>query len=328
MKIIYNSINETEIELHSIQSVPVQVTLILYHLLVCCSSLIGDSLVIIGAVRYQAFKDLNRKIVRLLVHMSICDFLMTLFFILPVTMSMCLRRPVYEGFPCFLGMVVFTWTLPVSQVFIALVVVFKVLLLRWPLKFRGVTDGVSSVCCGAVWAVTLAWVVVGYIRTRELEVNIGVYTFFCYTDTSQLTYSNTALQWTISLIYNVVPLLLVTLGSLFILHHLHHSRTISRRAGGRLHWQGTVTVFLTALIFTISAIPSGVYLLTVSSHTASVFGILIRCSNFMNVMSNVYIYGWAVPGFGRFVRLKVLRLRPGQVGVARTSTSTLDENRL
>ena len=74
-------------------------TLILWNLTVLLTSLIGDSLILIGTIKYNAIQQ-HKVIVAVMQHMAVSDLLQTVFRVFPTTVALVTNRWVFGEALC------------------------------------------------------------------------------------------------------------------------------------------------------------------------------------------------------------------------------------
>ena len=70
---------------------------ILWSSTVLLTSIIGDSIILIGTIKYKAIKQ-HEVTVAVMQHMAVCDLLQTIFRVLPVILALVADRWVMGGF--------------------------------------------------------------------------------------------------------------------------------------------------------------------------------------------------------------------------------------
>ena len=70
-------------------STSASIVLLFFNLVVLLSSLIGDTTILIGIIRYNAIK-LNKAVVTVILHLAVNDLMQAMFVVLPQTISIAL----------------------------------------------------------------------------------------------------------------------------------------------------------------------------------------------------------------------------------------------
>ena len=71
-----------------------------YFIFVVISSVIGDMIILLAAIKFQAFK-LHKFIVIIIEHMAVCDLIVSLIYVLPTIISLIADRWVLGESLCF-----------------------------------------------------------------------------------------------------------------------------------------------------------------------------------------------------------------------------------
>lgn len=284
-----------------------------FLLTVSLSSLIGDSIILIASIKYDAIK-LNKFIVAIMQHIAVCDLLQAVFLVLPSVASIFSGKWIFKDLifgQYSLIHIINSLSIKTNNVMTCLLTVSKLLLLKFPLQTRRWNKKRAHITCGLVWFVAIT--AVG-IFTFSMPYRY-VFLYMFYIITAQLT-DDVAGQFENAtvIIFNVIPPFAVLISTGMILDHLFKARGVSHRSGGTMRWQGMVTVAATAVVFLVSTLPhvfSHFIFLTdrdrrmVESYGTYLF--LSRVSYFfsyLNIMSNFYIYSLTVPSFRNFLKLK------------------------
>ena len=295
---------------NQIQNPAERFTWVLFFVIVLISSLIGDSLILIASIRYNAFK-LNKLIVVVIQHIAVCDLISSLVFVFPTMVSLAANKWVLgETFAYFMVFPNFH-AYQASGFLISILTTMKVLLLKFPVRSKSWTKRQIHLICSSAWLLTL----VHPILTLETLVKCGVYfSYSVYNSQPKICIINPIVDagGIIFRINMFVPIFIVIITSIITTSYLFKSRAVSREAGGRVRWHGIVTVTLTAALFIISSAPLAIQNLNVIPLLSE--GTHIALSQFMefitilNIMSNFYIYCLTVPSFREFIKSKIFSI--------------------
>ena len=314
--------------------------LVAFLLIVVLSSLIGDSIILLASVRYDAIK-LNKFIVAIMQHIAVCDLLQSVFLVLPSAASILAGEWIFKDI--ILGQyslihIINSLSVKSSNVLICLLTVGKLTLLKYPLRTRHWNKKMAHLACGLVWF--FAFIAVG-IFTFGMPYRYG-FLYVFYIITAQMTEDVTGkFENATVIIFNVLPPIAVLLSTGVILHHLFKARRVSYRSGGSMRWQGMVTVSATAVVFLVSTLPHVVtYFIFLAdperrkklmTESYGMYLFLNRVSYFLgylNIMSNFYIYSLTVPSFRTFLKGKAIliarKVRNFVYGLGSTSRSAQD----
>lgn len=125
-------------------------TWILYNILITISSLLGDTTILIATTKYRAIK-LHRIIVVMIQHLAINDLLLTLFKVVPMTVSMVTGRWVLGGLLCCINPLIGWLCSPVTIFLTCLLTTSKLLIVQRPLSARTWGVNRAHLACSAVW---------------------------------------------------------------------------------------------------------------------------------------------------------------------------------
>lgn len=179
-------------------------------------------------------------------------------------------------------------------------------MLKFPRRKRSFTRRAGHIICITVWLGSKIHRLIGIsYRTHELNFSYVAYTIHI-SFVSDLSTSVMLLKKII--IPSIIPTSIIIMTTMSTLYYLIESRKAAERSGGRLRWQGMVTVTVTAICYCISVAPFMI------SCLAGVLGgyqlpfWALRIASFLtslNVMSNFYIYSLTIPSFRQFISSKV-----------------------
>ena len=279
-----------------------------YLVIVLISALIGDTIVLIGSTKYNAFK-LNKFIIAVIQHMAVCDLILAIDYVIPVIVSLIADRWVFGDYLAYLQEFVGYWAFPVSNVLVCALSVSKLMLVRYPLRTRCWSRERAHVVCGVIWLVCTP-LPVGLIICFQDSVIFDYKTYD--TELSSVWWYSGLLE---GLIHCIPINLIVIISTILTVQYLSRARVVACRSGGSLRWQGILTVLLTGILYCVSYLPFIVYNLMepfVESSPPERFYIQFRrISDYLtllNIMSNFYIYSLTVPSFRAFLWLKMSEL--------------------
>ena len=115
--------------------------LVAFLLIVVLSSLIGDSIILLASVRYDAIK-LNKFTVSIMQHIAVCDLLQSVFLVFPSAASVLAGEWTFKDI--ILGKyslihMINSLSVKSSNFLICLLTVSKLILLKFPLRTRNVS---------------------------------------------------------------------------------------------------------------------------------------------------------------------------------------------
>ena len=128
--------------------------LIIWSLVVIPASLLGDSIILISTIKYNAIK-LHKVIVALLQHMAVCDILYTIFRIIPTTLVLLTDHWVLGEGLCRVSEIM-TWMFAsVTLLLTTTMSVVKVIAVKCPYKAETWTTRLGHKLCAALWISSL-----------------------------------------------------------------------------------------------------------------------------------------------------------------------------
>ena len=257
---------------------------ICYFFLILMSSLVGDCLVLIASIKRDALK-LNKVLVVVIKHIAVCDLIRSVVTVVPTIVSLSSNGWVFGDGLGFVLLVCESSSGQSSNIFVAVLCSFKLLLLKFPMRARNWTRMRAHVVCACVWIFSLGFSTmvlnfhkdslfdfVLYKVIMELPINwaIPIFTFF-------------------PLASIIIPTLVVVLTTIPTLYYLVDARRTSRHIGGRLRWQGILTVVATATVYCICTLP--ILLVTMSKvlvlelKDMGTYVHLMRAARFLNTLN-------------------------------------------
>ena len=119
------------VEVYGIQNDILRYAYIAYLLLVMFSSLVGDSLVLVETLKYEAMK-INCFLVVLLQHIAVLDILTCITYVIPQITSMMCGKWVLGGLYCQVNSIASLYVMTVNQLFTCSMAFIKVLVVKFP----------------------------------------------------------------------------------------------------------------------------------------------------------------------------------------------------
>ena len=262
-----------------------------YYLFVILSSLIGDSTILVASIKYKAIK-LHKVIVAIIQHIAVCDLLVGTLDVLPKFTTIVANRWVLGQVICSVLPFPSYSVNPASILLICSMTTFKVLLVRYPLRFGSTSSMKTHVICAACWGIPLIVpVLMMVVDSKDVYFSYRSYT--CAYGFSVDIWKNYLFPLGASLMSP--PLVLVVANSV---HLLVIAKQVAGRKRDSLKLQGIITTVLTATVFCVSWLPIIGMLIIPRSVS---FERIVLSFMFLNTMSNFYIYCLTVTSFRRFV---------------------------
>ena len=282
--------------------------LITWSVIVVALSLIGDSLILLGTIRYRAIKQ-HKVILAVIQHMAVCDLLQTIFRVIPSTLSFITDKWVLGTFLCHTQNHVLFICSGVTMFLTCTMSTVKLLILKRPLRAAHWSSTVGQLICAGVWVFLLL------LYTPTLVVALHH-----VPDTLHFSYRNYDCDYDLSsplvpawfswygligyIAGTIIPLIVLAVTSLLVL-------VVARRAVGRdLQWEGVMIVLVTVGVFFISYLPSGVVIVVgrLGMKCGTVTRRAILYLNYLNIVSNFLVYCLTVRSFRQWLRETVCQV--------------------
>ena len=294
--------------LEGIHNTPERLTWAFYNTLIILSSLFGDTLILLATIKYNAVK-LHRIIVVMIQHLAVSDLLMSLFKILPMTVTLVTEKWVLGEFLCVVNPLVGWMCNPVTIFLTCSLATSKLLIIRRPLRALCWTKMSAQVACFTIWVICflnpvqlINFMVLFQKNSDGTYLNFMVYE--CALDRDSIKVPAWLRKWCY-LIYGCATfLVMITTCILTSSLILLFAGKAAKRQGRQLHWQGVITIMLTATIFIISYFPFFVVKLTSQMFSVTYSLSTQRVVHFLphiNVTANFFIYCTTVRSFRNFL---------------------------
>jgi hypothetical protein len=295
--------------------------------LISISSLIGDTLILIGS-RYKAIK-LHKIMVVFIQYLAVADILVVLFSILPSAVSLAADGWVLGDIFCYLNYIAYTSTAQTISLLMSVLALSKFLIVKYPLKalhfpVKAAHLGVCSIC---VWS--FVFPIISILKCKE-----GVY--FSYLNYNCLYDSSIGKAWSLigAAVWDIAQGVCVfastavTVVSSVMLLVL--ARRVSERVPGGLHWQGVLMVLATVAFHMLISIPLVSVLIAftiarehLNAHPMHFVHVrmMFRSAFFIasvGPMGNFYIYTLTVSSFRGFLRSRVEKIKSNLSGLCAT----------
>ena len=286
-----------------------------FHIFVLLSSFIGDTLILYASFQRNAFR-LNKFIVVVIQYMAVYDILYTIFWVLPVAISLIANSEILGEALCnaqdYLSTVIGFEIMFLTPVLTA----SKLFFLKCPFRSGILTKRRAHTVC---WLSVIPCMSFTVSRLVIDDIKFDYRIYGC-------DHKYTADTWRIlepifAVIGLYLPVLSVICTTIPTLKYLYAASKSARRVQGSIPWQGAVTVTLTAIVYCISYLPMSFYYIgrnfsnffELRFYRIAVFAVAI------NVMANFYIYALTIRSFRRFVLSTIISLSLTMSGGRRSS---------
>ena len=300
MPIQYNATNKA---MFAIQNTALRYTWTAYFVFIFLSSLIGDTLILVAAIKFRAFR-LHRFIVVIMGHMAICDLLVAIFFILPRITSLIADRWVMGESWCYLNPYTLYYLNGASMMFVCVLAFFKLVILKFPRSSRTLTSKKAHFVSALVWIYSLI-LPVTFLSVDKSDVWFDYKSYIC-----DYGLSKNIWKWltpVLTTVFMAVPNLAVIILTILLVAYLIKARRVARRTGRTLRSRGILTTILIATVYCVSVLPYAVYRMAEFSvkdpknpfHEH--FFKIAQSFVCLNTISNFYIYSLTIPSFREFL---------------------------
>ena len=297
--------------IYSIKTDALRYTWAGYFLFVLASSLIGDTTILIAAIKYRAF-NLHRVIVVIIKHIAFCDLMVSIMHVFPRVASLISNKWLFGKHLCYLTNLARYYFNCTGVLLICNMTCSKLLLLKYPIRLGSVSVKKAHISCMSCWLAALAFPVSGLIAITldNPEIYFSFRTYHCnYVITGIWDW----LRPFLAITFVFIPSCLVVASTIYL---LIIAKNFARRGRESLKWEGIVTTVLTATVYCISCLPYIVWAVGQSIvseddpannffHMAF-FRIAVSFLS-LNTMSNFYIYSLSVQSFRDFIRGRMQR---------------------
>lgn len=297
-------LNFSDCSQFGIHSPAARYTMVFWYLLVLCTSLIGDTTILIATTK-NVFR-LHEATVMVIKHLAVCDLIMATFFVFPCIVSLVADGWVLGAPICYVSAHFCYYGITIGCSLVATMTTSKYILLQFPLR-------------GGVW-----------LREHILKVCVGLWVFCFYTPISLLAIGPTDISfdyrtyncmygfhspiWTLAkpfyaVLGGALPNLIIVVTTVLML------RTARKAARESLKWKGVITVFLTVVVYMLAYAPFTLFhimepLLKTNPDDPSNFDrYFFRVAwpfVSLNITSNFFIYSLTVDSFKVFLKRMVL----------------------
>jgi hypothetical protein len=127
-----------------------------WSMMVILASLIGDSIILIGTVKYKAIKQ-HKVIVAVIQHMAVCDLLQTVFRVFPDTLTLLADRWIVGELLCHVEVAIIYVCSPVTMLLTSCLTTLKLIIVKKPLRVGTWTTKLGHKICAAMWILVLCW---------------------------------------------------------------------------------------------------------------------------------------------------------------------------
>ena len=285
---------------YKIENLTERQILIGYRVLLSVISLIGDTLILVGSIRYNAIK-LHEIIVIFVQPMAVADLLLTLFGIMPSAVILGVNDWILGDVMCYLSYLAEVISLLILFMMTAAIAVAKMLIIKYPLRAMYFSKKAGHITAFFIWIFGLSFPTAALIKDRE-SVYYDFLIYSCAYMHDKDVWSNTSNKIfdTMFGIAFLVPVAVTVISSAVLLV-LAKRATAGRHEG--LQWKGVLTVLLTAAAHTLLGLPFTVYYVTPRFNIAhNDYMRYILWISQLAVIVNFSVISLTVPSFKKFLK--------------------------
>eukprot|EP00116_Pleurobrachia_bachei_P006274 sb/3466536/ len=255
----------------------------------------GNGAVLYFSIRYNAIK-LDKISLIFVQNLAAADFLMGVFFVLPIWSSIVANRFVLGDFGCYLSaqLPFLPWIM--NSLLVLSITAYRLLVATNP--FRRVSCLSVRIFCGILWAVGLSIfaIQIGFGSTAEFEGHAGKCASSIYKDEKTAT---------LFLVYVVICLSLTPLCFIIILNAILGVIAFrsSKCVRARSHYKGLIMVCFLSGLFVISWLPWGISTIANLAHNPITWKFMRLLSyhfSMLNCIGNPILYTLTNRKFARF----------------------------
>ena len=273
------------------------------------SSLIGDILILIGSLKYDAIK-LHNLMVVFIQYIAVCDMLIAIFRVFPETVALAMNKELFGEFFCRIGYCVGLVGICVYYLLVSALSLTKLLIVKYPLRAISFPTKIAHLTALVLSISTVAFTMVRPLLNVD-DIYFCYLTYGCQFDRYASEASDE--RWVVKIssiaagLAGFIATLIVAVSSAVL---LVIAKRITERGPDRLQWQGIIMVLLTAAVFVISALPGAVwffgsYFVKEDSFWNSYFFRFVYFFSSLNVLSNFYIYILTLTSFREFLKSRI-----------------------
>lgn len=275
-------------------------------LVVLVTSLVGDTIVLVASIRYNAIKLANKVIVVVIQHLAVCNLIVAVLRLLPTTVAIAIDDWVIGEMLGHVQFHVSNYCFTATSILTIVMSVLKLICLMQPLRTVSWSTTLGHRVCGSMWVLSLAILAPGIFYNLLYSRQHLFFTYGFYTCVYK---GDTFPRWLVKFYYfGYTTIITTTFGALFIssLLILVFARRAARRHREGLRWEGVLIVILTVASFFVSYLP---WFVAKSGRINNM--VVYRVTyfiTFVNTSANFFVYALSITSFRNFLRMKVFSL--------------------
>ena len=277
-------------------------------MLVVVSSFLGDALILVASIKYNAFR-LHRTVVVYIQHIAACDLLNAAGNLFPAVVSIIYNSGGSSEILKFASFVANYWVFTACPALISAMTLSKLLIMRCPLRARSWSKKKAHELCAGLWMFSLSVPVLHLLVDKDdvtFDYRVYLYNYQYSSDVWNI------IMPIVCVIAYLAPNVIIMISTILFLL-LNDARKVVRRTQESLRWQGSMAIVLTAIIYTVSFFPITVYFIAVplvetdplvTGPFGNEFYRICEAVLYTNVLANFFVYSLIVASFRDFLKKK------------------------
>ena len=274
-----------------------------YTSFIFLSSVIGDTLILIGSLRYNAIK-LHKIMVVFIQYIAVADLVCSIVRVLPGAVSLVANGWVLGDFLCSAGFFMSCSFGGTIAILIGALTFAKFLIVKYPLRAVHYSKRAGHLTTLVMFSCMSCF---GVLLTAEKGTYFSYVSYNC-----DYALHKSKIDYVFGVVMGAVGLIttgIITVSSVMLL--LLAKKIADRRTGG-LQWQGIRTVLLTVVVYAIATVPLAVNFSeppkSQPQSTSTSYITYIRFAMFilyLNTTANFYIYTASLTSFREFLKSRI-----------------------
>lgn len=292
--------------LYGIKSQTERHLLVSYTALITISSVIGDTLILVGSLKFNAIK-LHDTIVAFIQHIAVADLVLAMSKALPGSVSLAANEWILGKGVCYIAYYGSYIPALALCLFTSAIALAKVLIVKNPLRAIHFSKRASHLIAVCIWVYSAIFPVAATIK-EKFDI------YFSYLDYNCESYGEWKplenLIYCIAVGISIFTSTAITLVSSVML--IMVAKRTTERGYGELRWQGILVVLITVAVHTVATLPFGIYFvgcqLAEDDPTNFFHVTLYRHALYialLDTVANFYIYSLTLSSFRAFLRSRL-----------------------
>ena len=283
--------------------------LIGYRSFIALSSLIGDSLILLGSLKYNAIK-LQNILTVFICHLAVADLLYAVFTVFPGAVSLGADGWILGQILCYLTYFVNVNCGILACLLSTALALCKLLISRYPLRAIHFSSKAANLAALCMWAYSAIFPVAAIAKERG-GVFFEYLIYNCDISFAAWGRVEKSIEEIATALSVLMPIVVAVASSIALI--VQAKRVADRLRG--LQWQGVLTIVLIIAAHILLSLPLIVYFIaaafTPHSESNANLNIFFRYSCFvahLGVVCNFYIYTLSLPSFKEFLKSRITKM--------------------